>query len=157
MAGIKLTHIPYKGSGPVLNDLIGGHIPMSFTPIPAAHGQVESGTLKALAVTSLKRSALLPAVPTVAESGLPGYEAVLHYGLLAPKGTPRPIIDRLNKELRAALSADDIRKRMVERRESGRHQTGMRFTPVARRGGPRPFQRFVRKPNPPSSQCRRDN
>ena len=113
MAGIKLTHIPYKGSGPVLNDLIGGHIPMSFTPIPAAHGQVQSGTLKALAVTSLKRSALLPDVPTVAESGLPGYEAVLHYGLLAPQGTPRPIIDRLNKELRAVLDSEEIRRRMA--------------------------------------------
>ncbi len=103
MAGVKLMHIPYKGSGPVLSDLLGGHIPMSFTPIPVAHGPVAAGMLRALAVTSVTRTALLPEVPTVAETGLPGYEAVLRYGLLAPKGTPRPIIERLNKELRAAL------------------------------------------------------
>ena len=99
MAGIKLTHIPYRGSGPVLADLLGGHIPMSFTPIPVAHGHVASGKLIALAVTSTKRTPLLPEVPTIAETGLPGYEAVLHYGLLAPAGTPRAIVDRLNTEI----------------------------------------------------------
>jgi tripartite-type tricarboxylate transporter receptor subunit TctC len=113
MAKIKLLHIPYKGSGPVLADLLGGHIPMSFTPIPVAHSHVAAGTLRALAVTSVKRSTLLPEVPTVAETGLPGYEAVLHYGLLAPAGTPRPLIDKLNKELRAALDSDEVRKRMA--------------------------------------------
>ncbi|MDO8533758.1 MAG: tripartite tricarboxylate transporter substrate binding protein, partial [Xanthobacteraceae bacterium] len=113
MAKIKLLHIPYKGSGPVLADLLGGHIPMSFTPIPVAHSHVAAGTLRALAVTSVKRSTLLPEVPTVAETGLPGYEAVLHYGLLAPAATPRPLIDKLNKELRAALDSDEVRKRMA--------------------------------------------
>ena len=113
MAGIKLLHIPYKGSGPVLADLLGGHIPMSFTPIPAAHGHVKNGTLRAVAVTSKKRTPLMPEVPTIAESGLPGYEAVLHYGLLAPAGTPRAIIDRLNKELRAALGSDEVKKRLA--------------------------------------------
>jgi len=113
MAGIKLTHIPYRGSGPVLADLLGGHIPMSFTPIPVAHGHVASGKLIALAVTSTKRTPLLPEVPTIAETGLPGYEAVLHYGLLAPAGTPRAIIDRLNRELRAALASEEVKKRLV--------------------------------------------
>ena len=113
MAGVKLLHIPYKGSGPVLADLLGGHIPMSFTPIPAAHGHVKNGTLRAVAVTSKSRTPLMPEVPTVAESGLPGYEAVLHYGLLAPRGTPRPIIDKLNKELRAALQSEEVLKRLA--------------------------------------------
>jgi tripartite-type tricarboxylate transporter receptor subunit TctC len=113
MAGVKLMHIPYKGSGPVLSDLLGGHIPMSFTPIPVAHGPVAAGMLRALAVTSAKRTALLPEVPTVAEAGLPGYEAVLRYGLLAPKGTPRPIVERLNKELRAALQSEEVLRRLV--------------------------------------------
>jgi tripartite-type tricarboxylate transporter receptor subunit TctC len=113
MAGIKLTHVPYRGSGPVLADLLGGHIPMSFTPIPVVHAHVAGGRLRALAVTSTKRTSLLPEVPTLAELGLAGYEAVLHYGLLAPASTPRPIIDRLNKELRAALDSDEVRKRMA--------------------------------------------
>jgi tripartite-type tricarboxylate transporter receptor subunit TctC len=113
MAGIKLMHIPYKGSGPVLSDLLGGHIPMSFTPIPVAHGPVAAGMLRALAVTSAKRTTLLPDVPTVAETGLTGYEAVLRYGLLAPKATPRPIVERLNKELRAALQSEEVLKRLA--------------------------------------------
>jgi tripartite-type tricarboxylate transporter receptor subunit TctC len=113
MAGIKLVHIPYKGSGPVLNDLLGGHIPMSFTPIPAVHGHFQAGTLKALAVTGTTRSSLLPEVPTMAEAGLPGYEAVLHYGLLAPNGTPRPIVDKLNGALRQALASPEVLKRLA--------------------------------------------
>ena len=113
MAGIKLKHVPYRGSGPVLNDLVGGHIPMSFTPIPAAHGQVEAGILRALAVTSLERSSLMPEVPTLSESGLPGYEAVLHYGLLAPPGTPRAIVDTLNKALRDAIATPEVQKRLA--------------------------------------------
>jgi tripartite-type tricarboxylate transporter receptor subunit TctC len=113
MAGVKLTHVPYKGTGPALTDLLGGHIPMMFTPIPTAHGQAEAGLLRALAVSSAQRSKLLPDLPTVAESGLPGYEAALRYGLVAPAGTPRAIVERLNKELRLALAADDVRMRLA--------------------------------------------
>jgi tripartite-type tricarboxylate transporter receptor subunit TctC len=113
MAGVKLTHVPYKGTGPAITDLLGGHIPMMFTPIPTAHGQAEAGLLRALAVSSAQRSSLLPDLPTVAESGLPGYEAALRYGLVAPAGTPRAVIDRLNKELRQALTADDVRQRLA--------------------------------------------
>ncbi len=113
-AGVKLTHIPYKGSGPALVDLIGGHIPMAFSPIPATHASVAAGQLRALAVTSPGRSTLLPEVPTIAESGLPGFDASLYYGLIAPAGTPRPIIDRLNTALRAALGSDDVKKRLVQ-------------------------------------------
>src|SRR5207253_1740529 len=112
-AGIKLVHIPYRGTGPALTDLLGGHIPMTFSPIPATFENAKSGKLRMLAVTSLKRSSVLPDVPTFAEQGLPGFEAVLRYGLVAPAGTPRPIIERLNKELRAALASDDVRARFA--------------------------------------------
>jgi tripartite-type tricarboxylate transporter receptor subunit TctC len=113
-AGITLVHIPYKGTGPALVDLLGGHIPMAFAPIPATHANVSGGQLRALAVTSPVRTSLLPEVPTIAESGLPGFDASLYYGLVAPAGTPRPIIDRLNKELRAALASDEVKKRLVQ-------------------------------------------
>jgi tripartite-type tricarboxylate transporter receptor subunit TctC len=102
-AGIELTHVPYKGSGPALTDLLGGHVQIYFSSLPPAIGLVKEGKLRALGVTGLKRSASFPDVPTVAEQGLPGFEAVLHYGIVAPAGTPRPIIDKLNVALRAAL------------------------------------------------------
>ena len=111
--GIKLTHIPYKGTGPAMTDLLGGHIPLSFSPIPAAHESARSGLLRMLAVTSAKLSTLMPDIPTVAESGVPGFEAVLRYGLVAPAGTPRPIIDRLNGVLRATLASDEARNRLA--------------------------------------------
>ncbi len=112
-AGIKLIHIPYKGTGPAITDLLGGHIPMAFAPIPASHENAKSGNLRMLAVTSLTRSTMMPEVPTIAESGLPGYEAVLRYGLVAPAGTPRPIVEKLNAELNKALASDDVRKRLA--------------------------------------------
>ncbi len=112
MAGIKLTHIPYKGTGPAMTDLLGGHIPMSFAPIPAVHESAKSGLLRLLAVTSLTRSSLVPEIPTIAET-LPGFEAVLRYGLAAPAGTPRPIIDRLDKDLRKVLMSDEVRGRLA--------------------------------------------
>src|SRR5499427_2988214 len=111
--GIKLTHIPYKGTGPAITDLLGGHIPLSFSPIPAAHESAKSGLLRMLAVTSAKRSTLMPEIPTVAETGVPGFDAVLRYGLVAPAGTPRPIIDRLNKALQATLASDEVRNRLA--------------------------------------------
>jgi tripartite-type tricarboxylate transporter receptor subunit TctC len=113
-AGVTLIHIPYKGTGPALVDLIGGHIPMAFAPIPAAHASVSAGQLRALAVTSPSRTSLLPEIPTIAESGLPGFDAALYYGLIAPAGTPLPIIDKLNKALRVALAADDVKNRLLQ-------------------------------------------
>ncbi len=112
-ANIKLVHVPYKGTGPALIDLLGGHIPMAFAPFPATHENAKTGKLRMLAVTSATRSTLAPDVPTVAEAGLTGFEAVLRYGLAAPAGTPRPIIERLNKALNAVLASDDIRKRLA--------------------------------------------
>ena len=111
--GIKLVHIPYKGTGPALSDLIGGHIPVAFAPIPATYENSKSGTMRMLAVTSLTRSTLAPEIPTIAEQGVPGFEAVLRYALVAPAGVPRPIIEKLNKALNAALATDEVRKRLA--------------------------------------------
>jgi tripartite-type tricarboxylate transporter receptor subunit TctC len=114
MAGIKLTHIPYKGSAPALTDLIGGHVAIYFSSLPPALALIKEGKVRALAVTGPKRSALLPDLPTVAEAGpLPGYEAVLHYGIVAPAGTPRPIVDKLNAAMRAALAEPEVRERII--------------------------------------------
>ncbi len=112
LAGADMTLVPYKGTAAVMNDLLGGHVPVAFGVIPPALGNVRAGTLRVLAVTSLKRTSLLPDVPTVDESGLPGFEAVLRYGVLAPAGTPRPIIERLNKILVQAVASEDVRSRI---------------------------------------------
>jgi tripartite-type tricarboxylate transporter receptor subunit TctC len=113
MADIKLTHVPYRGSAPALTDLMGGHVAIYFSSLPPAIGLVRDGKVRALAVTGSKRSDVLPDLPTVAEAGLPGYESVLHYGIVAPAGTPRPIIDKLNAALRDALDAADTKQRMA--------------------------------------------
>jgi tripartite-type tricarboxylate transporter receptor subunit TctC len=112
-AGIKITRIPYKGNGPAMGDLIGGHVSMMFLSILPVLEHVRAGTLRALAVRSAARSELLPDVPTIAQSGVPGFSAVIHYGLLTPAGTPRDIIDRLNTALQAALAANDVRARLT--------------------------------------------
>src|SRR5215216_7185178 len=114
MAGIKLTHVPYRGTGPARNDLVGGHVALHMAPIPTLIGLVRSGKLRAIAVTGPQRSPILPDMPTVTENGLPGYEAVLHYGILAPAGTPRAVVERLNAELRAALANPEIRARIAD-------------------------------------------
>ncbi len=114
IAGIKIVHIAYKGTGPAMADLLGGHIPMAIAPIPATHANVSAGTLRALAVTSPKRISLLPDVPTISEAGLPGFEATLYYGLVAPAATPRPIVEKLNQALRAALESEDVKKRLLQ-------------------------------------------
>ena len=111
--GVPMQHIPYKGNGPALGDLIGGHIPMMFVPIPVSLGNVNAGKLRALAISSAQRSKLVPDVPTLAEAGVPGFDVALRYGLAAPAGTPKPIIDRLNKELNAALASEDVQKRLA--------------------------------------------
>jgi tripartite-type tricarboxylate transporter receptor subunit TctC len=112
-AGLDVTLIPYKGTAPVMNDLLGGHVPVAFGVIPPALGNLNAGKLRAIAVASPKRTPLLPDTPIFAESGLPGFEAVLHYGVLAPAGTPRPIVDRLNAELRKLAADEEVRKRIA--------------------------------------------
>jgi tripartite-type tricarboxylate transporter receptor subunit TctC len=121
-AGLEVEQIPYKGSNPLNTDLIGGHVKVGFNPIPVSYGAIESGLIRALAATSMKRSTLLPDVPTLAESGLPGYDAILSYGIVAPAGTPRPIIDRLNQALNAALATEEVRKRLIK--EGGEPEPG---------------------------------
>jgi tripartite-type tricarboxylate transporter receptor subunit TctC len=112
-AGISLTNIPYKGNGNAIGDLLGGHVSMMFLSILPVIGNIQGGKLNALAVASPTRSALVPDVPTIAESGIPGFSAVITYGLAAPVGTPRAIVERLNKDLRAALDDETLRARLV--------------------------------------------
>ena len=111
-AGIDVAIIPYKGTAPVMNDLLGGHVPMAFGVLPPALGNLQAGKLRALAVTSKKRFSLLPDVPTFDESGMPGFEAVLHYGLLAPAGTPKEIVDKLSVALAKLVSDPEVQKRI---------------------------------------------
>jgi tripartite-type tricarboxylate transporter receptor subunit TctC len=103
MAGIKMNHIPYKGTGPALTDTLGGQTDVFFSSTATAMPHVQSGKLRAVAVSTAKRIPALPDVPTVAESGVPGYDVVLWHGLIGPKGLPRPIVDRLNSEVTKAL------------------------------------------------------
>jgi tripartite-type tricarboxylate transporter receptor subunit TctC len=112
MGELQLTHVPYRGSAPALGDLLGGHVAIYFSSLPPALGLVRDGKVRALAVTGVKRSEAFPDVPTVAET-LPGYEAVLHYGIVAPAGTPAPAIAKLNAALRDAMNAPDTRERMA--------------------------------------------
>ena len=114
MANIKLTHIPYRGTGAMQGDLAGGHVDMSITTFPSVFGQLRSGGLRPIAVTGETRSPILPDLPTVTEAGVPGYVAVIHYGMVAPAGTSRAIVDRLNAELRAALGSEDVRARIAD-------------------------------------------
>ena len=111
-AGINVAIIPYKGSAPVMNDLLGGHVPIAFSVLPPALGNIQGGKLRAIAVTSMKRFSLLPDVPTFDESGLPGFDAVLYYGLLAPAGTPKEIVDRLGMELRKLVDLPEVQKQI---------------------------------------------
>jgi tripartite-type tricarboxylate transporter receptor subunit TctC len=111
--GMKLSHVPYKGAAPALNDLLGGHIGVLISAIPNAHSHIVAGTIHGLAVTGAKRSALIPAVPTFAEAGLAGYDVPLRWGLAAPAGTPRAVIDTLNRALNAALVTGEVRERLA--------------------------------------------
>jgi tripartite-type tricarboxylate transporter receptor subunit TctC len=112
VAGLDIAVIPYKGTAPVMTDLLGGHVPVAFGVLPPALGNIQAGKLHAIAVTSKKRFSLLPDVPTFDESGMPGFEAVLHYGLLAPAGTPPEIVERLSAELRKLVDTDDVKQRI---------------------------------------------
>ena len=111
-SGIDAAIIPYKGTAPVMNDLLGGHVPVAFGVLPPALGNIAAGQLRAIAVTSKARFSLLPDVPTFDESGMPGFEAVLHYGLLAPSATPPEIVELLSAELRKLVSDPEVQKRI---------------------------------------------
>ena len=114
MTGIEMVHIPYKGSPPALTDLLGGRVLLMSSTMPPALPHIKTGRVRVLAVTSAKRSPALPEAPTVAEAGVPGYEAIAWQGLLAPAGAPRTIITRLNGELLKILSQSDVRNKLTE-------------------------------------------
>ncbi|MGE8369694.1 MULTISPECIES: Bug family tripartite tricarboxylate transporter substrate binding protein [Cupriavidus] len=113
-SGVKMTHIPYKGSAPGLNDTMAGHVPVMFDNMPSALPLVKAGKLRALAITSAQRSAQLPDVPTMAEAGLQGYEIAGWFGVLVPAATPKAIVARLDTELGAVLKMPDVRKKLDE-------------------------------------------
>lgn len=112
MAGITMTHIPYKGAAPLLNDQLGGHVTLAIVGLPVALPHIRTGKLIALGVTSSARSPVAPDVPTIGESGLPGYEVGTWYGVLAPTGTPREIVNKLNHEIAKYLQKAEIREQL---------------------------------------------
>ncbi len=113
-AKLQFTHVPYKGGSPAITDLIGGQIDFMFTTIPGVLPHVKAGSLRALAVTSPERSSAMPDVPTMAESGLPGFQAVSWHGIVAPAGTPDAVVARLNQALTGALAAPEVEQRLME-------------------------------------------
>jgi tripartite-type tricarboxylate transporter receptor subunit TctC len=112
--GTTLLHIPYKGSGPLTNDLLGGQVTMSFDTITPVLPHIQAGKLRPLAVTTAKRSAALPDVPTLAESGLAGFDIGTWFGVLAPAGTPKPVLTRLSEEMMKIIRSPDFQKRMAD-------------------------------------------
>ena len=113
MTGMKMNHVPYRGSGQATTDLLGGQVQMAIPGTAGMVGHIKAGKLRALAVTGAKRSPQLPDVPTVMESGVPGYEAYVWMGLMAPKGTPASIVDKLQREVMHALSTDEVKTYMA--------------------------------------------
>ena len=112
-AKIKVQHVPYKGTGPALTDLLGGQVQIMFNSAVSMLPQVRAGRLRAIAMTGARRSPAMPDLPTVAESGVPGYEATSWYGVLAPAGTPRPIVDKISHEITKVVQMPDVRERLI--------------------------------------------
>jgi tripartite-type tricarboxylate transporter receptor subunit TctC len=113
MTGVNMVHVPYRGAGPALTDMLGGQVQVMFDNLPSSIGHIRAGRLRALAVTTAVREKSLPDVPTVAET-VPGYEASAWFGMAVPKGTPRPIIDKLNKTINAALADPGVEAKLAE-------------------------------------------
>jgi tripartite-type tricarboxylate transporter receptor subunit TctC len=131
-AGVKFTHVPYKGAGAVVTDMLGGRVDVYFANTQSVGGQIASGKFRAIAVTAPKRIESLPDVPTIAELGFPGFDAATWSGLVAPAGTPQPIVDRLNAEVNKALKTKDMQQKL---RDEG-------STPLG--GTPKQFAEFLR-------------
>jgi tripartite-type tricarboxylate transporter receptor subunit TctC len=132
LAGVDMAHIPYKGAAPAMQDLIAGRLQLMFDNYASANAQVKAGKVKALAVTTARRSSLAPELPTVAESGLPGFDISTWFGLLVPARTPPEIVERLHAEFTRALAAPDVREKVV----------GLGAEPVGDR--PEEFAAFIR-------------
>lgn len=149
MAGIKMSHIPYKGGGPAITDLLAGHVPLFVAVISTGVPHVQAGKARGIAVTGGKRADAVPDVPTVAESGVPGYAATNWYGLLAPPKTPQAVIDRINREMTAALKAPEVaeglKARGVDATPSSPaefaafiHAEDRKWTPIIKQAGIKP-------------------
>ncbi len=128
MGGLNITHIPYKGSSPALTDVLAGQVTIMFDNMPSCLPHVKAGKLRALGVSTLQRSPALPALPTIAESGLPGFEVSVWFGVLAPAGTPRDIVSRLNAVVVKALAAPDVRQRLAGQGAEAVGNTPEQFT-----------------------------
>ena len=113
-AKIDLTHVPFRGTGPALQNVIAGHVPMAFNPPTPLIPHIQSGAIRAIAITTLKRTAALPEVPTIAESGFPGFEATTWHGLVAPAGTPKDVVATLNRAFVATLNDPGVRKQLTD-------------------------------------------
>jgi tripartite-type tricarboxylate transporter receptor subunit TctC len=113
LAGVDIVHVPYKGNGPAYTDLIGGHVSVMFPTIPTAIPHVRAGKLRALAVTTRSRTAITPELPTISESGVPGYDVSSWYGLLAPAGTPAAAVARLQREIAKVLRLPDVSEKLM--------------------------------------------
>jgi tripartite-type tricarboxylate transporter receptor subunit TctC len=110
VSGTRMTQVPYKGSTPLLTDLAGGQVDLAVDLLPHALPFIQSGKVRPLAIASTRRSPLMPELPTAAEAGVPGYEVTSWHGFVVPAGTPRPIVDKLNRELNTILAMDDVKK-----------------------------------------------
>jgi tripartite-type tricarboxylate transporter receptor subunit TctC len=132
MAGVKMTHVPYKGSAPAITDVVAGHVQLMFDTVMSALPHVQAGKLRALAVTSAKRAPVVPDVPTIAEAALPGYEAIAWNGLFAPVGTPSAIIDQLNAETVKAVQSDKVKEQFASMGATARPTTPDEFASYVR-------------------------
>ncbi len=136
-AGIDLLHVPYKGGAPALSDVLGGQIPMMFNNLPAIVPLVKSGKLRALAVATPARSPLLPEVPTMDEAGLKGFVSTVWNGVFVKAGTPRPLVERLAREIAAVLGSPDMRRSLEEQGFDAIPSTPEQFSELIRSEYPR--------------------
>jgi tripartite-type tricarboxylate transporter receptor subunit TctC len=132
MTGVQLTHVPYKGTAPAVNDLMGGHIPLMVSSMISTLPQVRNGRLKIIALTTAHRAKALPDVPTIAESGVPGYDCTLWYGILAPARTLEAIVKRMNAELGTALKSPDVDEKLSTQAVEPHHTSPEQFAALIR-------------------------
>ena len=127
-AGVDLLHVPFRGGGPAMIDVVGGHTNAIFATVPTATPQVKSGKARALAIGALKRQSVLPDVPTATEAGLPGYDVANWVGIVAPAGTPAAIVDKLNKEIAAAMQSPEVQKQLANEGAETTYMTPAQFS-----------------------------